>query len=170
MKKVQNENMDDVYRLFEDSFVPAELRPYQAFKDLFQQGAFDLYEYEENQQMLGAMIVWEFETFAYIENFAVSLSLRNQGIGTKMLDCIEKKIDKQLVLEVEVPYDDLSHRRIQFYQRNHFVLNDFGYVQPALRENVPDVHLQLMTYPQESTKKELEKMKEQIFRTVYQQK
>ena len=169
MEKIQREKMDDVYHLFEDSFVPAELRPYQAFVDLFEQGAFDLYGYEEENQLHGAMVVWEFETFAYIENFAVSKQLRGRGIGAKMLNDIENMMEKPLVLEVEVPYDDMSHRRIQFYQRNHFFLNDFGYIQPALRENMPDVQLRLMSYPQKSPTEELEKMKKQIFSEVYQQ-
>lgn len=167
VRKLQREKLDDVYRLFEDSFVPAELRPYQAFKDLFEQGSFDLYGYEKDSQLLGAMIVWEFETFAYIENFAVNQQLRGQGTGSKMLDDIENMMEKPLVLEVEVPYDDMSHRRVVFYQRNQFLYSDYGYIQPALRENVPDVQLQLMSYPKIMTAEEFEKMKKQIFQKVY---
>ena len=74
-----------------------------------------------------------------------------------------------LVLEVEEPIDDLTKRRVAFYQRNQYVLNPYHFVQPPLRKNAPKVELMYMSYPDSINVYAFDQIKKQIFRIVYQQ-
>lgn len=170
MEKLKYENFDEAYALFENAFVPAELRCYNQMKELFLQNKFVIYEYRKDIQLIGAMIVWEFNECIYLENFAVASSMRNQGIGSFFMKQIKDMYPNHLiVLEVEEPVDSLSTRRVDFYQRHHFKLNPFHYIQPALRENADKVHLMLMSYPDCMHNEKYQHIKKILFKEVYNQ-
>ena len=117
------------------------------------------------------MIVWELENCVYLENFAIETKMRGQGLGTYFLQqfCHLYK-DKFLFLEVEVPHDEISRKRIQFYERMGFVLNPYQYIQPTFRENDHSVQLTFMTYPKVMDDQQYQMIKKEIFKVVYQQK
>lgn len=163
-------HFDEVYALFEKAFIPAELREYEKMKTLFQQRVFDIYGYYQNSKLVGAISVWDLGDFVYLENFAVDASLRGHGIGAKILKELQVLYSqRQLILEVEEPTDDIKKRRISFYQRNDFIFNHYGYIQPALREMQTEVHLLLMSYPSVLNENMYKHIKNQIFKIVYQQ-
>lgn len=168
MEKISLSQFDEVYKLFEESFVLCELRPYEQMKELFKQGMFCIYVKYMQDTLLGAMIVWPFSSFVYIENFAVNSKARGQGIGGMMIEEIKKEYDCLFVLEVEKPFDELSKRRVSFYQKHDYIFNDFNYLQPPLRQEHQDVDLYVMSYPQRICDKQFHQIKQQIFQTVYQ--
>lgn len=168
MELLKIEQFDEVYRLFEEAFVPAELRPYDKMKDLFEKKEFIVYIYQNDNRIIGGMITWEFDDYIFLENFAVDSSLRGQGIGGQILSDIKAIYDGRLiVLEVEPPVDELTKRRINFYQRHQWVLNDYHYIQPKLREDADDVHLMFMSYPKTLSYQQCENIKNEITRKVY---
>lgn len=69
-----------------------------------------------------------------------------------------------MFLEVEVLGTDLARRRIGFYERAGFCLNDFDYIQPDLQQGQSSLLLKNMTYPKKSSKEDFERMKQQILR------
>lgn len=167
MKQITNQQIKEVYKLFEESFIPAELRPYDLFCPLFEKGEFKIYV-RENQIIEGAMIVWEWNDFIYLENFAVNKNLRGKGIGGTLLEELKQLYPyHSIVLEVEAGKDEVSQKRIQFYQRHQWILNSYGYIQPQLRENVDDVYLYLMSYPHALNEKEFKQIKNDLFKQVY---
>lgn len=85
MKKISIEQFDEVYHLFQQSFIPAELRPYQQMKELFEKDMFTIYAQYEKDALLGAMIVWELKSCIYLENFAVDSQMRGKGLGSQFL-------------------------------------------------------------------------------------
>lgn len=170
MEKIKKNEFDSVYELFMKAFPLAELRPYELMKDLFEREEFVIYLYQKDEQIKGALIVWEFNDFIYLENFAVDETLRGQGIGSYFLEEVKKIYSHQLiVLEVEEPVDTITKRRVAFYERNQFHLNPYHFIQPALRENAPQVELMLMSYPQSIDMYAFDHIKKYIFRIVYQQ-
>ncbi len=171
MELLTLKQFDEVYQLFEEAFIPAELRPYDRMKDLFSKNEFKIYILKEKVKIIGAMIAWEFDDYIYLENFAVDSSLRGNGIGGTILEYMKKVYhNKTIVLEVEEPVDDLTLRRIEFYKRHQWVLNDYHFIQPLLRENVDDVHLMLMSYPCVLNHQQCDKIKDELTRKVYKQK
>lgn len=174
MEEITTLDFDNVYSLFEESFPQAELRAYQLVKDLYEKDVIKIYKLEKDILLQGAMIVWELSShYIYIENFAINKTLRGSGLGSVMLDDIKKKyLGYQFILEVEVPYDEMSERRISFYQRNQFIINQYQFIQPSLRsvnENT-NIHLLFMTYPTSlENEYDFDIIKKQIFQTVYKQ-
>lgn len=169
MKKLSMPQFDEAYQLFEESFVLAELRPYQQMKSLFEKGLFHIYGEYQDEQLMGALIVWELETCVYLENFAVSAKARGQGLGTRFIHHFRDLYhDRFLFMEVEEPFDEISKRRIHFYEKNDYILNPFHYIQPPFRKDDPQVKLTFMTYPEIMNEEQYQDIKDELFRVVYQ--
>lgn len=171
----------EIYRIMQASFPDDEYRPYNEQLALFQEPEYRIYympviELEgvvNNSngnckiQAAGFLAVWEFESFTYIEHFAVDPALRNSGTGSAMLQELVKQYQKPICLEVELPEDELTRRRIGFYERNGFVFNEYPYMQPPISKGKSPVPLRIMTYRNEITREEFQKMKEILYRRVY---
>ena len=115
---------------------------------------------------LGLLTTWHFEEFIYIEHFAIDPSLRSQGYGSEALKAFIKEQCKPIILEAEPPTDELSIRRIHFYERSGFVLHDYPYMQPAYTEDSHSVELRLMSC-QLSSSLPLEHISHTLHREVY---
>ena len=59
----------------------------------------------------------------YGEHFAVDPDERGGGYGGKALRLLCEELQTPVVLEVELPFDEMSRRRIGFYQRSGFTLS-----------------------------------------------
>ena len=97
-----------------------------------------------SQRPLGLLTAWSFEEFIYIEHFAIAPTLRSQGYGTEALRTFIKEQRKPIILEAEPPTDDITRRRIRFYERSGLILYDFPYIQPAYTPKGNPVELRLM--------------------------
>ena len=167
MLKLSANEFDAAYKIMEESFPKSELRPYDKMKDLFMNEELILYGLHREGKICAAIIAWEFEEFIFLENFAVDGKIRGRGIGSKFLKDIKKEFSKDIILEVEDPFDEMSKKRIQFYKRNGFILTEFGYMQPPLNDEVNDIPLRLMCYPNAIDEKTFSNLKTMIFETVF---
>lgn len=160
-------DFEEAYYIMEEAFPISELRPYEKIKELYERDIVEIYGYYE-PELKGAMILWLDNKYLKIENFAVDKKVRGEGIGSKMLHEVCKQFkNKKIVLEVEKPYDEISRRRIEFYQRNGFVLSQYGYMQPVINESKNEVPLLLMAYQREISELEFEDIKNTIYKLVY---
>ena len=155
-------DFSEIYRIMQASFSDDEYRPYDEQLALFEEPEYRIY-----YMPAGFLAVWEFESFIYIEHFAVDPALRNSGTGSAMLQELVKQYQKPICLEVELPEDELTRRRIGFYERNGFVFNEYPYIQPPISKGKSPVPLRIMTYKNEITREEFQKMKEILYRRVY---
>ena len=76
-------------------------------------------------------------------------------------------MQKPVCLEVELPESDITRRRIGFYRRNGFFLNDYPYIQPSLGVGRAPQPLRIMTRDGTITQTEFETMRDVIYREVY---
>ena len=115
---------------------------------------------------LGLLTTWEFADFIYIEHFAIDPALRSQGYGSEALKAFIHEQCKPLVLEAEPPTDEMTRRRIRFYERIGLTLYDYPYTQPAYTEESLPVELRLMgTIDTEATP--LDRVSDTLHREVY---
>lgn len=122
-----------------------------------------------NGTPVGLFNYWTFEDFDYIEHFAVDPKLRNNGIGVQAIQEFLKGRNRTVVLEAELPTDDLSQRRIRFYQRNGFVVNPQPYTQPAYRPLGETLEMAILsTLPLDDGLFDL--VKSNLYKFVYNQK
>lgn len=101
--------------------------------------------YDEGQ-CLGFITTWTFDGFVYVEHFAMSPDVRGRGWGARALIALcESTGGLPIVLEVEPPADEMSRRRIRFYERAGLHLSDRPYMQPPYRPTESAFPLLLMT-------------------------
>lgn len=91
-------------------------------------GAHNMYFHSiyELDQLAGFFIYWDLEDSYYIHFIAVFPAMRNHKIGQKILDWVAGNLKRPVFLEVEIPFDEITQRRLNFYKRNGFteVAND----------------------------------------------
>ena len=162
LQRINETNFPEIYRIMQASFSDDEYRPYDEQLALFEEPEYRIY-----YMPAGFLAVWEFESFIYIEHFAVDPSLRNSGTGSAMLKELVKQYQKPICLEVELPEDELTRRRIGFYERNGFVFNEYPYIQPPISKGKSPVPLRIMTYGEAITRETFEAMKNVLYRSVY---
>ena len=162
LQRINETNFPEIYRIMKASFSDDEYRPYDEQLALFEEPEYRIY-----YMPAGFLAVWEFESFIYIEHFAVDPALRNSGTGSAMLQELVKQYQKPICLEVELPEDELTRRRIGFYERNGFVFNEYPYIQPPISKGKSQVPLRIMTYGSAITQDTFEEMKRVLYQRVY---
>ncbi len=163
-----NKNFDKIFSLMQASFQEEEFRDYEGQKKLLDNPKYSITaRFFGSEDLVGFISFWLLDGFNFIEHFAVSPSQRGQGTGSKMLKEFIKNSNKPVVLEVELPENEMAERRIRFYERNGFLLNTFEYYQKPLRPECSEVKLYLMSYPKKLSNKEFEHVKNEIYNNVY---
>lgn len=122
----------------------------------------------DNDTLIGIIGWWNFAEVRYIEHLATSPQLRNGGYGKRILSGFACESDKPILLEVEHPEDELTKRRIGFYERQGFVLNPHYYAHPSYGDD-PNalVALQVMTYPTAITEEDLQHFMQSYFPAIH---
>ena len=162
LKKMEIKDFDQVYTLMEESFPKDEYRDYQKQKELFQNPEF--------REIKAFFAAWEFETFIYVEHFAVNPVLRNGGVGSKMLKALTEDAEKMIILEVEPPTEEIAVRRVRFYERNGFFFNDYPYIQPSMGEGRKETPLFLMSTERKIDEEEYRMIRNTLYTKVYGKK
>lgn len=163
-------HFEDIFALMEISFPKEEYRNYENQKRLLLNEKYKtITELDDKNNLLGFILYWELKNFNFIEHFAVNPNTRGKGIGSKMLKDFIEKSKNTIILEVEIPKDEISKKRIHFYEKNGFFLNKYNYFQKPLRKNTQPQKMYLMSYPKEISKEEFENIKSEIYKYVYTQ-
>lgn len=164
IEKMKRADFDKVFAIMEQSFPTDERRPYGEQKKLLDNPAYSIYI----TPLLDAFIAaWEFEDFVFIEHFAVDSSHRNTGLGSRILTEFLENQNKTVCLEVELPDTELSKRRIGFYERNGFFLNEYEYFQPPISKGKKIVPLKIMTSKEQASQATFEKIRNILYNEVY---
>jgi len=121
---------------------------------------------DENQPS-GLINIWNFDDFIFIEHFAIAPEMRNKGIGQQVLKIITKNQCLPIVLEVELPSDEISQRRIRFYEREGFRLLEHDYKQPPYRKGQNYIPMKLMAYQNRNTEIDPDKIQTTLYHDVY---
>lgn len=160
--------LDLVEKTYNDSFPEGERRSFHLVRELIRQNSrFTLYSLLRDDVYVGFITAWRFEEFTYAEHFAVDESARNGGIGAKGMAQFLSFCNTPVVLEVEMPVDDMSKRRIGFYERLGFVLDNHVYFQPPYRIGESWLEMRLMTFGEINLEQSFEKVKDRIHKHVY---
>lgn len=165
---ISADDFESLYKIMESSFPSIERRNYEEQKKLFNNHLYDVIGYKDKSDKVCAFLaLWKFKDFNFIEHFAVDYKLRGNGIGTALFNKYLSSNDKMTILEVELPEDKISSKRIKYYEKMGMVLNDYEYLQPPLQKGKPLLPLKVMSYKNGLDKHEFNNIKEQIYKTVY---
>lgn len=160
--------LGEVERTYISSFPIEERRDMSLFRDLLDiEPKFNVYALLDDGNYVGFITEWIFDEFVYVEHFAIDETARNGGFGgIAMKQFIEKTITP-VVLEVELPVDEYSKRRIGFYERLGFVPDNHEYQQPPYHKGDSWLPMRLMTYGSIDLKKKFDYIKTCLYRNVY---
>lgn len=164
---MHEEEFEKVFDLMVEAFPVDERRTFDEQKELLSNPIFDIYVLKDDEsEIKGFISIYRFEKFVYVEHFAVNPKYRNLGLGHKILSNLTACFSR-LLLEVEVPETEQAKRRIGFYERNGFYLNDYPYIQPPISKSTNPIPLLLMTTGGKLTRNEYDEAKSTLYKGVY---
>ncbi len=168
MTELTKAQLDGICRIMEASFPTDERRPREEQARLFDNPVFHAYGMlDDKGEVMAFLTVYEFDTFVFAEHLAVDEKFRNQGLGATLMRGFLETLGKPLCLEVEHPTGELPRRRIGFYERLGFTLNDYPYIQPPMSEGQGEVPLLVMSTRGPLTPEQFETVKKTLYREVY---
>ena len=167
VERISIDEFDSIYKIMEDSFPPTEFRPKNEQLALFENENYRIFGTKLDNVLISIAAVWDFDDFLFIEHLATAKKLRGNGIGSALLCELVETSNKIICLEVEPPEDELTKRRVIFYQRNGMFFNSFPYIQPSISKGQEPIPLFIMTSKSKIDKKTFETIKSTLYKNVY---
>ena len=165
--KLNINHFDEVFSIMSQSFPLDEYRTYDEQKTLMKNPIYSIYGYFDENELKGFAAIYNFNEFIFIEHLAVSIKYRNQGIGEFILNQLHQQYSQMICLEVEPPLNELSKRRIDFYKRNQFYLNEYEYIQPSISKGKKPIPLYIMTSFSKIDENTFNKIRNVLYKQVY---
>lgn len=75
---------------------------------------------DDNDEFSGMVVIWDLGICRYLLYLAILNEKRNLGLGEAALKALKDESNLPIILEVELPSENLKQRRIGFYMRNGF--------------------------------------------------
>lgn len=158
----------DFLTLYLNSFPEAERREVSKVATILEQEEtpFQIDAIRMRDRFVGFISHWKLSTYRYLEHFAIHPDMRSFGIGGRAMSAfIDHHGADPLLLEVEPMEDDLTTRRVRFYEGLGYKLRETPYIQPAYRTGGEQVPLLLMThrFDAEPSEQELSELRHVVY-------
>ena len=122
VREIADPLLDLVEKTYTSSFPEEERRDFSLVRKLLEEDSrFEMYALLRMVFMWVSLPDGNLRVFVYVEHFAIDESARNGGIGAKAMTSFIALHEDPVVLEVEMPTEEMSKRRIGFYERLRFV-------------------------------------------------
>ena len=167
IEHIEINEFNQIYEIMEKSFPLTEFRPREKQAELFKNKNYRVLGIKENEKIISIAAIWQFENFTFIEHLATVPEKRNCGLGAKILQSIIDGSKNPVCLEVEPPEDDLTRRRVAFYERNGMFFNSYPYIQPSISEGRAPIPLFIMTSKSQIDENTFNKIKSTLYTQVY---
>jgi len=164
---VNLKNFEKAWMLYQEAFPEDERRSLSDQIELMENNIYNFKFLCDNGEFTGFIAYWELEDFTYIDHFAIEKKRRGRGLGKKALADFLSRQSRNVVLEVEKAKDRIAKKRIAFYERLGFFLNEYDYLQPAYSIDKRPVPLLIMSFPSRLDKKDFDAVKRILYRDVY---
>lgn len=140
-----DEGWAQAWKLYENSFPACERWDESAYDRAFDDPLFEADAIRYEGELAGILFHWRSDGFHYVEHLAISPRLRGRNLGSRALGTFCR--DKRVILEIDPPEDDISVRRLRFYERLGFAANPHNYIHPSFRKPFQHHRLVLMSRP-----------------------
>jgi len=152
---------------YTEAFPPDERRPLADLKRLLTRNDYFCDVLLKAGEPVGLFFAWNLTGFRYIEHFAIAPAFRGQIIGRTALNRFLAQSCLPVVLEVEPPVNETNSRRIRFYEKEGFESCPQPFIQPPYAPGQNSVELRLMERGGALLKQNFERVKKELYRTVY---
>lgn len=120
----QDPLMEDILRLYHDSFPDAERKPFSMIEEGVAGGQMEAWIAQTDRQLAALAFVILGSPLHVLDYLAVHPDMRGQNVGSQVLHWLDEQYDSQpIVVEIETTKDSQDqdvHRRKAFYLRNGF--------------------------------------------------
>ena len=163
---VTEKDFDIVYSKMTSAFPYEERRDSYDEKECLKDKRFKLLSIYDNDIAVGFTALWVLDGFVFLEHIAIDEDKRSSGYGSKAIELIKETFDLPIILEAEAPVTEQQIKRIAFYKRLGFNVNDYDYTQPSYHggECVP---LMLLSFPDPMTDADFDKFIEETRKSAY---
>lgn len=87
---------------------------------------------DETGVLIALLYYWTYGEFLYVEFFAVNPAMRGRNVGSEIITTlIKENSGRRVLLEIDPPVDEISIRRLRFYERLGFVANGYEHIHPS---------------------------------------
>jgi GNAT superfamily N-acetyltransferase len=136
----------EAFELLEEAFPPAELPTREKLLEMLAHPGFSALICLEETRLIGLLIYYAFPTCTYVALFATCADVRGRGIGGTMLDRFLAEGEGLIVLEAEATGTPMALRRLDFYRRHGFVVNEWVHIPPADRPGYDPVPFHMLSF------------------------
>lgn len=160
------------YRFVEElltaAFPPEEYRDLAELRELTRgRGIFHNNLVRDGGTPAGLVTFWDFGDFHYVEHFATVPAMRNRGCGSRVLALLQERLGTPLVLEAELPAEEMARRRIAFYERQGFRVWVHDYRQPPYRPGGVFLPMRLLFRGGAEFEERFDEVRDRIYGQVY---
>lgn len=111
VKDFSDPALDLIERTYTESFPEVERRDFSLVRNLVRdESRFIVYALSKEDRYVGFITGWLFDGYTYVEHFAIDPAARNGGIGAEAMKQFLVFCGTPVVLEVEMPTDEMSKR------------------------------------------------------------
>lgn len=168
LEVMKESQFDEVFALMRDSFPVDEYRGYEGQKALLKNSLYNIRVVNGDDGVIAFICFWKDNDIVFVEHFAVTKNMRSRGLGGRILEELRVMFgDVTICLEVEPPQTEQAIKRINFYTRNGFFLNEYEYRQPALGEGRQSLRLMIMTSGRKVGEDEFADLKRTLYESFY---
>lgn len=137
----------EFWRIYTESFPQNEKRTIKQQIEVLKKPEYQLEIYLCDVQVVGFNAFWTTTDFIFIEHLAIAPEVRSKGLGSLILKPFVESKTIPVILEIDIPIDELTFRRLKFYESLGFVKNDHIHFMPPYARKDEPLRLQILTYP-----------------------
>ena len=147
IKNTEHHYFAEFWKIYSTSFPLNERRTSEQQIVVFKKTEYQVNCYLSENHIIGFIAFWTTKEFVFIEHFAVSSEVRSKGFGRVILKPFLEGKAIPVILEIEPPIDDLTRRRLRFYESSGFIRNKHLHFQPPYHPEDQPLQLDILTYP-----------------------
>jgi ribosomal protein S18 acetylase RimI-like enzyme len=138
---------DEFWRIYTISFPLNEKRNLDQQTAVYNTPEYHLNIYIIDRQLIGFISFWTATEFTFIEHLAIAPEFRNRGLGKTILKPFLENSSKPVILEIELPVDDTTRRRLLFYESLGFHVNKHQHFQPPYHSGDEPIPMKILSFP-----------------------
>ena len=147
IKNTDDQHFAEFWALYSSSFPLNERRLSSQQTDVFKKQEYQVDIYLSDNHVVGFIAFWTTKDFIYIEHLAIAPEVRSKGLGSAILKPFIERETIPVILEIEPTIDDLTHRRLKFYDSLGFIQNEHLHFQPPYHPEDQPLKFEILTYP-----------------------
>lgn len=166
--KISHSDFLFIRSLYECSFPPYERRHWEQLLSMLSLSNMQVIVAKQEDAPIGFAIYWQIEGWFFLEHLTVHPQQEGKGYGSQLMQWLLQQSCNQLLLETELSTDEISQRRIQFYEKLGLQIAPFFYQQPPYRrgETTPAMHI--MSAPEIEDEKLFQQLTTAICKQVFE--